>query len=74
MPMVDEADAPPECTELNIKKMTPTKLRATPPAFLMVMGSPRKKNAKIIVKIGPRVDMMAVSMEVAMVIAIKKVS
>ncbi len=72
--MGDVAAAPPECTELNIRKITPAKLKATPPAFLKVMGSPRKKNAKTIVKIGPRVDMMAVSMEVAMVIAIKKVS
>ena len=70
---VDEL-APPKCTEFRIKKITPAKLSATPPAFLSVTGSPRKMNANIIVKIGPRVLIIAVSMDVAIDMATRKVT
>ena len=51
----------------------PAKLSATPPAFIPVMGSLRKRKAKNMVKIGPRVPIMAVSMADVMVMAIRKV-
>ena len=72
-PQGEVAAAPPECTELKIRKRMPTKLSATPPAFFPVMGSPRKKKAKNMVKMGPRVPMIAVSMADVMVMAMRKV-
>ena len=54
--------------------MMPTKLIATPDAFLNVTGSLRKMAANIIVKIGERVLSMAESMEVVIVMAARKVS
>ena len=69
MPVTELEDAPPEYTELKIRNRTPAKLKATPPAFLRVIGSLRKKKAKIIVKIGPRVPIIVVSMAVDMVMA-----
>ena len=60
--------------ELKIKNKTAAKLRATPLAFFPVIGSPTKKKAKNMVKMGDRVPMMAVSMEVEIVIAFRKVS
>ena len=65
-------DAPPAWTEFRIRKMTPARLRATPPAFLPVMGSFRKIYAKNIVNTGPSVLRMAVSMAVAMGMARRK--
>ena len=68
-------DATPSAwTELNIRKRTPAKLSATPVAFLKVMGSFRKRNAKNIVKMGPRVPRIPVSRGVAIVMAERKVS
>ena len=54
--------------------MMPTKLIATPDAFLKVTGSLRKMAANIIVKMGARVPSMAESMEVVIVMAPRKVS
>ena len=54
---------PPLCTLIvfSTKRMTPTKLMATPPAFFMVMGSFKAMAATNMVKIGVVEVMMEVS-------------
>ena len=73
MPMGLVSDAPPPSpTELKISSKTPARLTKTPPTFFPVMGSFRKMAATSIVRTGVQVLAMLTSMEVASVMAFRK--
>ena len=71
MGLVSEAP-PPSPTELKTKIKTPARLTKMPPTFLKVMGSFKTMAATIMVRMGVQVLAMLKSMEVAKVMAFKK--
>lgn len=75
MPMGLVSDAPPpNPTELNISSKTPAKLIKTPPIFLPVMGSFKAMAATNMVMMGVQVLAMLTSIEVAKVMAFRKLT
>lgn len=69
--LVSEAP-PPSPTELKINSRTPARLTTTPPIFFPVMGSLRKMAATSMVRTGVQVLAILTSIEVANVMAFKK--